>query len=195
VWKWLKGESRNGKAVVQKTMDEVIAMLRLTKRSGEVATVFSILAGAGLIVRNEADYRARVRVLDADLDGQPSWVNDVLSKLVESRMPGASSVYMAPKELTKLIGSRQVKDCHKKMQYLHNADLVEYTPASRGKSTTVNAEKDLDSEINWDRLGQKKREEERVFGEMKYFLEKVPDEEKHEVINRYFLTGSIYEQD
>lgn len=195
VWRWLKGESRNGKTVVRAGPAEAACALRIGKRSGEVETVFSILSGAGLIIRNAADYRSSVRLKDSDTSGQPAWVGDVVQKLTEARLPGERVIRKAPKEFAKLIGCRRVMDCTKKLQYLHNADLLDFCPASKGKTTTVAAEKDLDSVVNWARLERKKREEERVFKEMQDFLYTVSDEDKHEVIDRYFRIGTIYEED
>jgi hypothetical protein len=86
----------------------------------------------------------------------------------------------------------RVGGLEKLLETMSTRGWIYYTPASRSKRTILRAD-NLD-QIDWERLRRKRKLEHKQLDQMVRFAG-MPDRLKHPVLERYFLTGELPDDD
>jgi len=183
-WAALLKLTQQGKTAITMTLDEIASNAGV--KAPQLGAVMNVLQGAKLVSRTSGRYVETVKILgNRPTDNEE--LTEVYDRIVIGMTYGQTAISMPPSDMAKLIKVKTVTGMRQLMVALEVAEAVDYTPASRAKTTQLRT---TELSLDWDRLAKKRVRELTSLAHVQTYLD-VTKKNKHSALEYYFENGSV----
>lgn len=184
VFAYLKSQTKTVTTGQLSIPDEVVA-----KAAGcqldVVPTAMSILRGAGLLRGIPGSGKEIIHLIRAPGGGRSADIYRTLAGMGRGNRIEASI-----DELKYILKERLVTKVKGDLALMAKTGCIAYEPPARRSGVEVNLQGDIDADVDWDRLAEKRTHDVKSLADMLAFLD-VPDKLKGQAIHTYFECGKL----